>query len=202
MWLGNVANIFLAVKQEFQTQLWNYHIQFSLIRGGWDNSNILMPSCPMNDPRQGLLQSWRHWLSMTRWVPSLLLRRNQKSSIETKICCWLLDFPFYVIPYVNVWCNSDSCRSFWDYLQPLQILFIAETHLSMATRGLTFIETRAPRAAGLSKRALDKHKDLIGDLYLKQNQTRDQVIQHLKTKFDFSISWVQSFPWIPVDILC
>jgi len=58
----------------------------------------------------------------------------------------------------------------------------------MSTRKLTFIETRPPRAAGLSGRAVDEHKDLIGDLYLSQNKTRDQVIQHLKTKFEFSLS--------------
>ncbi|KAH7179082.1 uncharacterized protein B0J16DRAFT_402455 [Fusarium flagelliforme] len=58
----------------------------------------------------------------------------------------------------------------------------------MATRRLTFIETRAPRAAGLSEGAVDEHKELIGDLYLSQNYTRDQVIQHLKTNFGFNLS--------------
>ncbi|KAF4450198.1 hypothetical protein F53441_6632 [Fusarium austroafricanum] len=58
----------------------------------------------------------------------------------------------------------------------------------MAPGGLTFIESRAPRAAGLSERAVDEHKELIGDLYLSQNYTRDQVIQHLKTNLGFSLS--------------
>ncbi|RBR20070.1 uncharacterized protein FIESC28_05349 [Fusarium coffeatum] len=58
----------------------------------------------------------------------------------------------------------------------------------MATRGLTFIEKRAPRAAGLSERAVDEHKELIGDLYLSQHHTRDQVIEHLKTHVGLSLS--------------
>ncbi|KIL93886.1 hypothetical protein FAVG1_02448 [Fusarium avenaceum] len=58
----------------------------------------------------------------------------------------------------------------------------------MIPRGLTFIESRAPRAAGLSEKALDEHKELIGDLYLSQNLSRGQVIQYLKANRGFSIS--------------
>ncbi|KAM0245808.1 hypothetical protein ACHAP5_005127 [Fusarium lateritium] len=58
----------------------------------------------------------------------------------------------------------------------------------MAQRELSFIYGRAPRAAGLSDKALDKHKDLICDLYLTQNHTRDQVVAYLKEELDFKIS--------------
>ncbi|KAF5670411.1 hypothetical protein FDENT_11277 [Fusarium denticulatum] len=58
----------------------------------------------------------------------------------------------------------------------------------MAPRELSFIHSRAPRAAGLSDNAVDEHKDLIGDLYLTQNYTRDQVINYLETNLSFTIS--------------
>ncbi|KAF5705589.1 hypothetical protein FMUND_12029 [Fusarium mundagurra] len=58
----------------------------------------------------------------------------------------------------------------------------------MAPRDLSFIHSRAPRAAGLSDNAVDAHKDLIGDLYLTQNYTRDQVINYLETNLSFTIS--------------
>ncbi|KAF5579954.1 hypothetical protein FPCIR_10784 [Fusarium pseudocircinatum] len=58
----------------------------------------------------------------------------------------------------------------------------------MAPRELSFIHTRAPRAAGLSDNAVDEHKGLIGDLYLTQNYTRDQVINYLETNLSFTIS--------------
>ncbi|KAI1059191.1 hypothetical protein LB507_004108, partial [Fusarium sp. FIESC RH6] len=68
------------------------------------------------------------------------------------------------------------------------IFLVPVTQPPMATRRLTFIKTRAPRAAGLSERDVDEHENLIRDLYMTQNKTRDQVIQHLKIKFDFSLS--------------
>lgn len=58
----------------------------------------------------------------------------------------------------------------------------------MTPRRLTFIEKRAPRAAELPERDVDEHKELISDLYLRQNHTRDQVIQHLKTNVGLSLS--------------
>jgi hypothetical protein len=58
----------------------------------------------------------------------------------------------------------------------------------MAQRELSFIYNRAPRAAGVSDKALDEHKDLIGDLYLTQNYTREQVITYLKKELSFKIS--------------
>jgi hypothetical protein len=58
----------------------------------------------------------------------------------------------------------------------------------MAQRTLSFIHSRAPRAAGLPDEAIDEHKELIRDLYLARNYTRDQVIVHLKTKQDFNLS--------------
>jgi hypothetical protein len=58
----------------------------------------------------------------------------------------------------------------------------------MAQRGLSFIHSRAPRAAGMSDKALDEHKDLIGGLYLTQNYTREQVITYLKEELGFKIS--------------
>ncbi|KAF4440171.1 hypothetical protein FACUT_3694 [Fusarium acutatum] len=58
----------------------------------------------------------------------------------------------------------------------------------MAPRELSFIHSRAPRAAGLSDNAVDEHKDLIGDLYLTRNYTRDQVINYLETNLSFAIS--------------
>ncbi|KAF5595758.1 hypothetical protein FPANT_4524 [Fusarium pseudoanthophilum] len=58
----------------------------------------------------------------------------------------------------------------------------------MAPRELSFIHSRAPRAAGLSDNAVDEHKDLIGNLYLTQNYTRDQVINYLEINLSFTIS--------------
>ncbi|KAI7758540.1 hypothetical protein LZL87_006931 [Fusarium oxysporum] len=58
----------------------------------------------------------------------------------------------------------------------------------MALRELSFIHSRAPRAAGLSDKAVDEHKELIADLYLTQNYTRDQVINYLKTNLSFTLS--------------
>ncbi|KAF4954515.1 hypothetical protein FSARC_12128 [Fusarium sarcochroum] len=58
----------------------------------------------------------------------------------------------------------------------------------MAQRELSFIHSRAPRAAGLSDKVVDEHKELVHDLYLTQNYTRDQVINYLKTNLGFSLS--------------
>ncbi|KAH7262912.1 hypothetical protein BKA59DRAFT_519833 [Fusarium tricinctum] len=58
----------------------------------------------------------------------------------------------------------------------------------MAQREISFIYSRARRAAGVSDKALDEHKDLIGDLYLTQNYTRDQVITYLNEELRFKIS--------------
>lgn len=58
----------------------------------------------------------------------------------------------------------------------------------MIPRELSFIHSRPPRAAGLSDDAVDEHKDLIGDLYLTQNYTRDQVIDYLEVNLSFTIS--------------
>ncbi|KAF5670033.1 hypothetical protein FHETE_4716 [Fusarium heterosporum] len=51
-----------------------------------------------------------------------------------------------------------------------------------------FVEKRATRAAGLSDQAVDEHKELIGDLYLTQRYTRDQVIKYLETNLSFTLS--------------
>ncbi|KAM0339562.1 hypothetical protein ACHAPU_010861 [Fusarium lateritium] len=58
----------------------------------------------------------------------------------------------------------------------------------MAPREISFVHSRAPRASGLSDKAVDEHKELIGDLYLSQNFTRDQVIDYLKTNLSFNLS--------------
>lgn len=79
-------------------------------------------------------------------------------------------------------------RSLSINLHSLRVFFAPVAQPLMIPRGLTFIESRAPRAAGLSEKALDEHKELIGDLYLSQNLSRGQVIQHLKANRGFSIS--------------
>lgn len=125
---------------------------------------------------------------------SFVEEKLQNQWLKITIEQWLLNLPWHITLYANVWCKSDPpCRTTfilcWSSLP---------SHTTtMATRGLIFVQHRAPRAASLSERDVDEHKDLIGDLYLSQNQTREQVIQHLKTTFEFSISWVQSFPTFP-----
>lgn len=58
----------------------------------------------------------------------------------------------------------------------------------MAPREIVFAPEPAPRAARLSDKAVDEHKELIGDLYWTQNWTRDQVINYLQTNLSFTIS--------------
>jgi hypothetical protein len=58
----------------------------------------------------------------------------------------------------------------------------------MAQRMLSFIHSRAPRAIGVSDEAIDEHRELIRDLYLTRNYTRNQVIAYLKTELDFDLS--------------
>ncbi|RKK71816.1 hypothetical protein BFJ69_g10673 [Fusarium oxysporum] len=58
----------------------------------------------------------------------------------------------------------------------------------MAPREIVFAPEPAPRAARLSEKAVDEHKELIGDLYWTQNWTRDQVINYLQTNLSFNIS--------------
>ncbi|KAH6969362.1 hypothetical protein DER45DRAFT_622032 [Fusarium avenaceum] len=58
----------------------------------------------------------------------------------------------------------------------------------MAQRMLSFIHSRAPRAIGVSDKAIDEHRELIHDLYITRNYTRDQVIAHLKTNLNFNLS--------------
>ncbi|WZH42997.1 uncharacterized protein QYS62_003998 [Fusarium acuminatum] len=71
----------------------------------------------------------------------------------------------------------------------------------MAQRMLSFIHSRAPRAIGVSDEAIDEHRELIRDLYLTRNYTRNQVIAYLKTELDFDLS-ADATTNTPSNVLC
>jgi hypothetical protein len=92
---------------------------------------------------------------------------------------------------IYIYHNSDEqsiYQSAFDSSSASSPAAFLAIHLPMAQRELSFIYSRAPRAAGVSEKALDEHKDLIGDLYLTQNYTRDQVITYLEEELRFKIS--------------
>ncbi|KAF4334821.1 heterokaryon incompatibility [Fusarium beomiforme] len=53
---------------------------------------------------------------------------------------------------------------------------------------LTWVYGRTHRAQDVSNEAVDEYKDIIQQLYLDQNMTRDEVLNHLKESYGFSLS--------------